>query len=165
MYLCWKWVTMGLIFFLLKLMNSPHLHWAQGAWQAVAEYQKPLLIQTGCTISLLRCFVPKRRPWDSVGAQQFAVVSCVSAGQNVSRMWTCTQNTLLQPFVSKFCLKTLWSPWIFCPHYQESILHLHFCTGAYIIKTVHVPLIACMFYGPDQKPHKNDHWILYFWWA
>ena len=66
----------------------------------------------------------------------------------------------LAAFYMKFCLKTFWSPWIFYHHHQESILHLHFYAGTYIFKTLHVPLIACVLYGPDRKPRKNDCWIL-----
>lgn len=45
-------------------------------------------------------------------------------------------------------------------YHQESILHLHICTGTYIFKTVGVHLIACVLYRADQKPHKNYHLVL-----
>lgn len=41
----WQWVW---FFFLPKLMNPPCLHWIQGAWQAVAECQDPLLMWIAC---------------------------------------------------------------------------------------------------------------------
>lgn len=160
----WQWVWFSSCWscWILPLSSLGTGCLAGSCWIAkdFAHMKRKRRASASCTICLLRCFVPKRRPWDSVGAQLFAAVSNVSAGQNVSRMCTCTQNAPLQPFIFKLCLKTLWSPWIFYHHRQESILHLHFCAGTYTFKTVHVSLIACVLYGPDRKPHKNDRWIL-----
>lgn len=90
--------------------------WVQGAWQAVAEYQKPLFIWTGqegfCQVHnhLSELLYSQKKTVglggcsDLCNKKQYLRAECFQ-GMHIYL-------ETLQPFVGKFCLKTIWSPWI-----------------------------------------------------